>query len=170
MAAQEQSVLMRLSKKAVRAGVIPPVIAATLGNALVGKASMQWFHSLVKPRMQIPMPAFLVVGAVYYVEMGVVLYRAARRADPAVRRWGWMVLAGNELWNAAFFARRSPRNGLLGLILFLGPLLKLLWSVRRDRRSVLALTPYTLWVLAYDLPWIYQLWRSNPQSARPART
>ena len=69
--------------------------------------------------MQIPLPAFFVVGAAYYAEIGVVLYRAARREDRTVRRWGWMVLAGNELWNTAFFARRSPRNGFWGLMIFL---------------------------------------------------
>ena len=170
MAAGEESVLMRLSKQAVRAGVVPPVIAVVVGNAGVGKASLQWFESLVKPRMQIPLPAFLVVGVVYYAEIGIVLYRAARREDRTVLRWGWLVLTGNELWNAAFFGRRNSGNGLLGLIIFLGPLRKLQWSVRRDRRSVLALTPYTVWVLAYDLPWIYRLRRLNPASGRPVRS
>jgi benzodiazapine receptor len=161
---------MRLSRQAVRAGVVPPLVAAVIGNAWVGKASLRWFQALVKPHLHLPLPAFLVVGAVYYVEIGVVLYRAARREDRTVRRWAWMVLAGNELWNAAFFSRRSTRSGFCGLIIFLGPLLALQWSVRRDRRSVLALTPYTLWVLAYDLPWLYRLWQLNPESALPARS
>jgi hypothetical protein len=28
--------------------------------------------------------------------------------------------------------------------------------------SVIVLTPYTLWVVGYDVPWTYRLWRLNP--------
>jgi len=71
------------------------------------------------------------------------------------------VLVGNELWNVAFFGRRSPGNGFLGVLLFLGPLLSLQKAVSDDRPSVVALTPYTVWVIGYDLPWVYRLWRLN---------
>lgn len=39
-------------------------------------------------------------------------------------------------------------------------------KVREDRASTLALAPYTAWLLLYDVPWTYQLWRLNPQSSR----
>jgi len=81
-----------------------------------------------------------------------------------VRKRALLVLAGNELWNAAFLGRRSPRAGFLGVLVFLGPLLALQNSVALDRPSVIALTPYTLWVIGYDVPWTYQLWRLNPAS------
>ena len=69
---------------------------------------------------------------------------------------------GNEAWNGAFFGRRSPRAGLLSLGGFLIPLLALQRSVAADPRSRYALTPYTAYVLLYDLPWIYRLWQLNP--------
>jgi tryptophan-rich sensory protein len=94
-----------------------------LGNVFIGRESMRWFRALRAPRLQLPMAAFGVVGATYYAQLGVVLYRAYRRDDRRVRHLALVVLVGNELWNVAFFGGRSPRNGLLGLLLFLGPLL-----------------------------------------------
>ena len=35
-------------------------------------------------------------------------------------------------------------------------------TVRDDRVATLALAPYTVWVLVYDIPWSYRLWRLNP--------
>lgn len=136
-------------------------MAAVLGNAFIGRDSMRWFRGLRAPRMQLPMPAFGVVGATYYVELGIVLHRAHRNDDRVVRRLALLVLAGNELWNAAFFGRRSARNGFVGIVAFLGPLLALQRAVSSDRPSLVALTPYTLWVIGYDVPWTYRLWQLN---------
>jgi translocator protein len=122
---------------------------------------LRWFGQLRKPGMQLPLPAFLVVGAVYYLQLGWVLYRARLRGDRAVRNRALLVLAGNELWNAAFLGRRSPRAGFFGVLIFLGPLLALQKSVTADPPSLIVLTPYTLWVVGYDIPWTYQLWRLN---------
>ena len=63
----------------------PPVAAAVLGNAFIGMDSMRWFRELRAPRLQLPMAAFGAVGAAYYVQLGVVLYRAYRRDDRHVR-------------------------------------------------------------------------------------
>jgi tryptophan-rich sensory protein len=139
----------------------PPVAAAVLGNAFIGRDSMRWFQQLRAPRLQLPMAAFGVIGVAYYAQLGVVLYRAYRNNDRHARSRALMVLVGNELWNVAFFGRRSPRNGFLGVLLFLGPLLSLQKAVSDDRLSVVALTPYTVWVIGYDVPWIYRLWRLN---------
>jgi tryptophan-rich sensory protein len=116
--------------------------------------------------MQLPLPAFLLVGAVYYVQLGWVLLRARLTGDRGVRNRALVVLAGNELWNAVFFGRRSPRNGFLGVLVFLWPLLALQKSVASDPPALIVLTPYTLWVIGYDVPWTYRLWRLN---SRPPR-
>jgi len=140
----------------------PPLAAAVLGNVFVGREALRWFGQLRKPRMQLPLPAFLAVGAVYYLQLGWVLYRARLRDDRAVRNRALLVLAGNELWNAAFFGRRSPRAGFFGVLVFLGPLFALQKSVTADPPSLIALMPYTLWVVGYDIAWTYRLWRLNP--------
>lgn len=139
----------------------PPVAAAVLGNAFIGKDSMRWFRGLRAPRMQVPMAGFGAVGATYYLQLGFVLHRADLNDDQRVRRLALLVLAGNELWNVAFFGRRSPRNGFVGILAFLVPLLALQKAVAADRPSVIALTPYTLWVVGYDVPWTCRLWQLN---------
>jgi tryptophan-rich sensory protein len=152
--------------KALAAAAGPPAAAAVIGNAFVGRDSLRWFRALRRPRMQLPLPVFLAVGAVYYAQLGWVLYRARQTEDRAVRNRALLVLAGNELWNAAFFGQRSPRAGFVGVLVFLGPLLALQKSVASDRPSLIALTPYTVWVIGYDVPWTYQLWRLNLGAAR----
>jgi len=155
-----------VSRSAVAKGLAtaagPPLVAAVIGNAFISRDSQRWFRQLRRPRLQLPLPAFVLVGTVYYLQLGTVLYRAYLNGDRSVRNRALLVLAGNELWNVAFFARRSPRNGFAGVIVFLGPLLALQKSVAADLPSVLALTPYTLWVIGYDVPWTYRLWRLNP--------
>lgn len=142
--------------------VPPTVTAAVLGNALVGKDSMDWFLQLRRPPMQLPLPGFMVVGGLYYVSIGTVLYRSATRRDRRAYGLALLVLAGNEAWNVVLFGRRSPRGAFLGLLGFIVPLLLLQLAVKDDRRSTVALSPYTAWVLGYDVPWTYQLWRRNP--------
>lgn len=143
-------------------GVVgPTVAAAVLGNVCIGKEAMTWFRDLRRPAMQVPLPAFGAVGAVYYLQLGTVLYRARRNEDARVRRLALLVLAGNEIWNVAFFGRRSPRNGFIGILVFLLPLLSLQRAVRPDAPSFVTLAPYTLWVIGYDVPWTFQLWQLN---------
>jgi tryptophan-rich sensory protein len=140
--------------------------AAIAGNAFVGKAAMEWYRSLAAPRWQLPLPAFIAVGAVYYGIIGHVLARSIDRRDARSTAWSLAVLVGNEAWNGTFFGRRSARAGFVGLCAFIVPVLALQRSVAGDTRSRYALAPYTAHVLLYDLPWIYRLWRLNPAPGR----
>jgi tryptophan-rich sensory protein len=135
--------------------------AAVAGNAFIGKEAMGWFRGLTAPRWQLPLPAFLGAGALYYGVIGYVLARGIDRRQAGAIAWSLAVLVGNEAWNGVFFGRRSARAGFVGLCAFLVPLLALQRSVAGDARSRTALAPYTLYVLLYDLPWTYRLWRLN---------
>jgi tryptophan-rich sensory protein len=73
-----------------------------------------------------------------------------------------VVLAGNEIWNFLFFGRRSTRAGFFGVLAFAVPVCLLQAALTRDRCSALVLAPYTAWVVGYDVPWTYRLWRLNP--------
>ena len=140
--------------------------AAVAGNAFVGKAAMAWFRGLDAPRRQLPLPAFLVVAALYYGVIGYVLARSIDRRDARSTAWSLAVLLGNEVWNGAFFGRRSARAGFVGLCVFVVPLVALQRSVAEDPRSRWVLAPYTAYVLLYDLPWTHRLWRLNPAPGR----
>ena len=135
--------------------------AAVLGNAFVSKEAIAWFRGLRAPRRQLPMPGFVAVAAIYYVIMSVVLARSVdRRSVPAVG-WALAVLVGNEAWNALLFGRRSPRAAFVGLLGFVVPLAALQRSVWPDRLSRRVLLPYSTYVVVYDVPWAYRLWRLN---------
>jgi tryptophan-rich sensory protein len=140
--------------------------AAVLGNVFIGADAMRWFRGLARPRWQLPMPGLVTIGGAYYLVLGYVLTRSVDRQDRRSSAFALSVLVANEAWNAAFFGRRSTRNGLLGAMGFLVPLGGLQLSVWRDPKSRQALLPYTAFVLLYDLPWIYRLWRLNPGPAR----
>lgn len=105
----------------------------------------------------------MAVAGFYYASIGTVLYRSAERGDGTSYRLAMAVLAGNELWNVALFGRRSTKAGFLGILAFTVPVVLLQSSVAEDRVSTLVLGPYTGWVVGYDIPWAYQLWRRNPR-------
>jgi tryptophan-rich sensory protein len=140
----------------------PTVAAAVLGNAFIGADAMRWFRQLRRPAMQLPVPGFMAVGGLYYASIATVLHRSAATQNRRAYRLALVVLVGNELWNVALFGRRSPRAGFLGVLAFTVPLSLLQIAVRDDKVSLAALSPYTAWVIGYDIPWTYQLWRHNP--------
>lgn len=139
----------------------PPVFAAVLGNAFIGKEAMTWFRGLNRPRLQVPLPVFVGVGALFYLAMGVVLRRADQLDDPALRREALVVLAGNEAWNVLLFGRRSPGLAVFGMLAFLVPVMRLRATAAHDRTARLAAGTYAAWVLLYDVPWSLALWRCN---------
>ena len=145
---------------------LPVASAAVLGNAFVGRESIAWFQGLRRPAIQLPMPGFYAVGAAYYLLVGVVIHRAVVRHDAHSYRLAMAVLAGNELWNAVFFGRRSARAGFFGIVAFMVPLGLLQASVADDWVSTVALGSYTAWVVGYDVPWTYRLWRLNAAVAQ----
>jgi tryptophan-rich sensory protein len=68
-----------------------------------------------------------------------------------------VVMVLNALWNYAFFEYRSTLVG------FLGPLLVFQTALFvYDPVAAWAHVVYTLYVLAYDVPLLYAIWRLNP--------
>jgi benzodiazapine receptor len=154
--------------------VVPLVVAvavclaaAVLGNVWVGDALKTWYPGLVKPRLLIPLWAFIVVGVTVYVIEGVVLYRLLVYVESpqgkVVTVTALVVLmVYNEAWNYAFFGLRSTLAALVGIVAFLAPLTILTVALfAYEPISGWLMSPYCLWV-AYDLWWVYQLRRLNP--------
>lgn len=153
------------SRRLLVATAGPTVAAAVFGNAFVERESLRWFRELRQPRFAIPLPAFAAVAGVYYLLLGTVRYRALQRGNMPAARLALLILALNEAWNIAFFSRRSTRTGFAGMVVFALPLVALQRAVADDRAAAVALAPYTLWVLGYDVPWTYRLWRLNRTTA-----
>ena len=142
------------------------VLFTLFGTALIGESLGTWYAALEKPWFLIPLWAFGVVGAVYYLLFATVLYRILTRVDDRRGRVTSLVLTIsvlflNELWNYGFFGLESTLVGFLGITVFLVPVTTLLLTLRRyERFSAALVAVYWVWVL-YDLAWTFALWRLN---------
>ena len=92
-----------------------------------------------KPRFLIPLWAFGIVGAIYYVLFATVLYRILVHVDDRRGRVTSLaltvtVLFLNELWNYGFFGLESTLVGLLGMAVFLVYVTALLHTLRVHER------------------------------------
>jgi translocator protein len=142
------------------------VLFALFGTALIGESLGNWYAALDKPWFLVPLWAFGIVGAFYYVLFATVLYRILahvgdRRGRAASLALTIVVLFLNELWNYGFFGLESALIGFLGIAVFLIPLTALLLTLRTyERFSAGLVFIYWIWVL-YDLAWTFALWRLN---------
>ena len=142
------------------------VLFALFGTALIGESLGNWYRALDKPWFLIPLWAFGIVGAIYYVLFTTVLYRILVHVDARKGRITSLtltitVLLLNELWNYGFFGLESTLVGFLGAAAFLVPVTALVVALRGHERFSAALVAiYWVWVL-YDLAWTFALWRLN---------
>jgi tryptophan-rich sensory protein len=161
----------RLPVRSLRIGSLLVAIAlcvlfALFGAALIGESLGNWYGSLDKPWFLVPLWAFGIVGAVYYILFATVLYRILVHVrDRRGKLVSLVLTAGvlflNELWNFGFFGLKSTLVGFLGIGVFLVPLTALVVVLRRyERFSAGLVTIYWIWVL-YDLAWTFALWRMN---------
>src|SRR5918994_1594660 len=132
------------SVRSVRIGPLLAAIAicvlfAIFGNALIGESFGTWYETLDKPWFLIPLWAFYVVGAVYYILFATVLYRILvhvqnRRGRVTALALTVSVLFVNELWNYVFFGLESTLVGFLGIVVFLLPVTALVLALRKYER------------------------------------
>jgi benzodiazapine receptor len=140
---------------------------AVLGTVLAGDALKTWFPTLVRPTFQMPLPLFVGVGIIDYIVGAIVLYRLLTVVDDPRGRIVCVAamvvtMLYNELWNGALFRLRSPFAGFVLVVAFLAPLAILeIALVLFEPVSALLIGVYVLWVILYDVPWSYRLWRLN---------
>ena len=119
----------RPSVRSLRVGPLVVAIGTCLlfalfGAALVGGSLGTWYGALDKPWFLVPLWAFYVVGAVYYVLFATVLYRILVHVDDRRGRVASLALAIgllflNELWNFGCFGLESTLAGFLRIVVFL---------------------------------------------------
>jgi translocator protein len=148
--------------------VVITAVLAGLGGVLAGSDLRNLYKGLATPRWQIPLWASLLVGGLGYVMDIFILYRLLTEVRDLSGRTVavaalLVVMLYNELWNATLFRLHSPLAAFVGLLGFIAPLAVLqvaLWVY--DPVSGWVLLIYWVWLLAYDIPWMYTLWRLNP--------
>jgi tryptophan-rich sensory protein len=143
------------------------LLLAVVGNAWTGDALQTWYPKLVKPRLLVPLWAFIAVGVAVYIVEGVILYRLlVHVGSPEAKLVSVTALLAvmiyNEAWNYAFLGMRSTLAALVAIVGFLAPLAVLMVALfAYEPISGWLLLSYCFWV-AYDVWWVYQLWRLNP--------
>jgi len=146
---------------------------AILGGLLTGNQLTRWFATLQKPRLQLPLWAFVGVGIIVYIFDIIIAYRLLTavpdQTDRIIALTALLVvMLYNELWNVVLFRWQNTFAGFLGVLAFLAPLLILqvtLWLV--EPVSAVLILIYVVWVIAYDIPWSYSLWKLNPAEDEP---
>jgi len=135
----------------------------------------KWYVTLRRPWYTPPNWVFGPVWTVLYVLMAVAAWQVWLEVD---RRWGqpplllfYGQLVLNAGWSVLFFGLRSPRYGLVGiLVLWALVSLCMAWFARIDPVAGWLLLPYWLWLIyAGLLNWgIYRLNRSIEAERQPA--
>lgn len=144
----------------------------TLEWLITGDGLKTWYPQLKKPSWQIPLWLYVAVGIAVYLLDAFVAFRiltAIQAVDGRVVAMTALlaVMVLNALWNYAFFEYRSTLLGFLGLVGFLCPLVVLQVSLfAYDEVAAWAHMAYTVFVIGYDLPLLYKLWRLNPGTLR----
>jgi benzodiazapine receptor len=141
---------------------------AITGGLLTGNQLTRWFATLHKPRFQFPLWGFLCVGLYGYLIDSIIAYRLLTVVPEQTARIIALTalivaMLYNELWNIVLFRWHNTFAGFLGVLIFLLPLAFLqVTLVLADSVSAWLVFVYVIWVLAYDIPWAYRLWRLNP--------
>ncbi len=147
---------------------------AIAGGLLTGNQLTQWFATLYKPRLQLPLWGFVCVGLYGYLVDVIIAYRLLTVVPEQIARnialtALFIVMLYNELWNIVLFRWHNTFAGFLGVLVFLIPLTFLQATlVLVDSVSAWLVFVYVLWAIGYDIPWAYRLWRLNPPLAHPA--
>ena len=94
------------------------ILEAVLEGAFAGGGVKQRFAELRMPRLSPPLAVWIVIGVVYYLISGVVLYRLLSLQSGAWRRVALVlilvVLLVNAFWNYLFFRLRKLAPELPG--------------------------------------------------------
>ncbi len=148
---------------------------AIVGGLLTGNQLTEWFATLRKPRLQLPLWGFVCVGLFGYIVDVIIAYRlltvVPEQTDRIIALTALIVvMLYNELWNIVLFRWHNTLAGFLGVLVFLIPLTILqVTLVLVEHVSAWLVLVYLLWVIGYDIPWAYRLWRLNPPETQPVR-
>ena len=139
-----------------------PVGAALFGNAFVPDEAMGWYENLNHPWYKLPLWGSVLVALLVYIGYGVVLYRTHNQRMRQAVVLSVAVLFGNEIWNLAFFGTRNLTLTFGVTVIFAFLVLVQTANVRQqDSLSFGISLVYLVWVVLYDLPWLYQLSVAN---------
>ena len=146
------------------------IAAAALEGICAGTGVKRFFSQIRLPRYSAPLWVWSIIGFIYYLLFGFVIYRLLRidssALKPALLSLVIAMMAINAATNYLIFRRRDLRLSyvvgtlfpLLDIALFLG-------LVSVDRFAAWPLVPYLLYRI-YAVWWGYQIWQINKPAAK----
>ena len=151
-----------MNRRALVLAISVPLFAAVVGNAFVSENALAWYDGLDHPWFKLLLWGSAVVALLVYMGYGLALYRTLDRGLRTAAALAAAVLVGNELWNLIFFGTRDLVLTFWVTAGFALLILVQAFSVRgKDSRSFGVSMAYLVWVVLYDLPWLYRLSVNN---------
>ena len=121
---------------------------AGLARAFVDTSS-EWYLDLVKPQLQPPPIAFIIVWAVQYTLLAASMALTAANPLTTKKTLFLYVVSGllNVLWTCIFFYRQNPAGAVIVLILHIAGAVALYADVHRiDKKAAWLLLPLIVWL------------------------
>jgi tryptophan-rich sensory protein len=123
------------------------LLVGAVGASITARSVGAWYLSLNAPPGTPPNWVFPVVWSALHITIGVAAWLVWRRVNdsPALRLWGWQLLA-NAAWTPAFFGAHSPRLALaviIVMLLLIGLTIRAFRAIRPA--AAYTLVPYLLW-------------------------
>jgi tryptophan-rich sensory protein len=125
------------------------LLVGIVGGSMTAHAIPRWYHLLHAPVGTPPNWVFAPVWTTLYVMIGVAGWLVWKRigAAPALRLWGWQLLA-NALWAPSFFGLHSPALAMAVIVVLLFLIALTIRTFRRvQRTAALLMLPYAAWCL-----------------------
>src|SRR3989338_6550998 len=145
MTAKKLNSRLKFSGIRLTGSVVICLSAGVIGSALTIPAISGWYQFLNRSVLAPPNWIFAPVWTILYILMGISLYLAW--IHRARLTWFWVQLGLNANWPLAFFGLRSPKLGLLNIIvLWLSIVLTIRDFRRKSAFAAWLLAPYLLWV------------------------
>jgi tryptophan-rich sensory protein len=143
--------------------------AAALEGVCAGKNVKSFFANLQFPSYSAPLWVWSIIGGLYYLIFGFVLYRLFRLEDNSSFKYAAVALivfmmGVNALTNYLIFRARDLRLSFIMGALF--PILDaalFICLIQIDYVAAWALIPYLLYRI-YGVWWGYGLWKLNPNA------
>lgn len=150
---------------AILVSIVICALAAALEGACAGSNIKAFFSTLKFPRYAAPLWAWSIIGGVYYLTFGFVIYRLLRLDGSALKSAALalvlFMMVANSLSNYIIFrARNLWLSFLIGCAAPIFDVILLICLIQLDVVAAWALLPYLIYRI-YGVWWGYSLWKLN---------
>jgi tryptophan-rich sensory protein len=146
-------------------------LAAALEGLCAGRNVKPFFASLKFPPYSAPLWVWSIIGGLYYLVFGFVIYRLLRLENSALRTTAFalvvFMMVVNALTNYVIFRLRNLHlSFIVGCLFPFMDVTLLILLVQLDTLAAWSLLPYLIYRV-YAVWWGYALWKSNRSGTTP---